>query len=390
MNKTELLQCCSQMRFSGEARMLKVREISLPALLLFLMTSGVSGQGPGTRVLLTIPSQGRGYELTRILAGSVTSNGSLVVLQNSEPFILLFDPRGHLLKSIGRRGSGPGEFRSPRVLGRRADSLWVWDVALARITVMTSSGDLVRTVMLPTAGQGTLFANGTVTVHTMRNYGYSGEKRDLLTVRPVDQVHTLLRSPTFTREYSYEVLQYPRAGTMMVGLQPFEDGPLFMPAADGTGFYFIDRRVGTKPDGSSFIVDKIGPDGDSILRIRFRYRPTPVTADHLRAAVKTLLGDGPTSNEVGLESRIRSAITKRKYLPPVTRIVSGTDGSIWVRREESLGSKVVWTVFEANGKWNFDIALDKRMSPIVVMTNRAWMVRESEDGTVSLVMIDVA
>ena len=64
------------------------------------------------------------------------SDGHYFVQTGVQPgTILVFGPDGRYLKSIGRRGEGPGEYTSPHVFDVRGDSLWVFDVT-GRITMV--------------------------------------------------------------------------------------------------------------------------------------------------------------------------------------------------------------------------------------------------------------
>jgi hypothetical protein len=359
------------------------------ALLLGLVipTQGPT-QDPRLQIVTTIPTHASGYELLQIRSVSRASAGDIAVLQGGEPFLLLFGRDGHFLRAVGRKGSGPGEFQAPRVIGRRADSLWIWDSALARITVFDSNGEFRRTIMLPIAGQGTLLNDGRVTVHTVRNYSNIGPKRNFLSVRPIDQVHSRAELPMYNAEYRYGVLQYQRDGASMVGIQPFEDGPLFVAVLDGSGFILVNRdvRAGAKP---AFTVEKIGTHGESVFSVRVPYRPQAVTERHLKAAVGFLATQGPPTTDPGLERAIRAAIRVPGHLPPVTSINPGADGTIWLRREESTAMTVLWTVLSPSGDMLFDIPLDKRISPLAATRSGFWTVRETEDGAESLVLLSI-
>jgi hypothetical protein len=50
-----------------------------------------------------------------------------------------------------------------------------------------------------------------------------------------------------------------------------------------------------------------------------------------------------------LLSGIADALDRRSFYPPVTRLVAGTDGSTWVRREEIATDSVQWDVFDRLG-----------------------------------------
>jgi hypothetical protein len=352
------------------------------------MLGGVLGGGsisPTLRVADVIPSRGTGYEFIQVRSISTSSRGELAVLQGTEPFILFFDAKGRFLRAIGKRGSGPGEFRAPRVIGRRADSLWVWDGALARITVFGPTGDLGRTVLLPSADQGTLLNDGRITVHTIRNYSNFVPKKDYLTVRVVDQSRSNLETPMFSADFRYAVFQYERAGASIVGLQPFEDGPLFAPASDGSGFILVHRSV-TASRSPVFTVDRIGTKGEILFSSSIGYKPKPITGRHITEAVSFLLDQGPPAKEAGLERRIRAAITIPRQLPPVTFVTVGADGSIWLRREESVSGETTWTVLDAHGVRLFDVALKKDVWPQCGTRTGFWAVQVTEEGAESLVL----
>lgn len=73
-----------------------------------------------------------------------------VVQQGSNAPILVFDRQGSFLRTLGRRGSGPGEFQSAGFLvPGLGDSVAVWDYGLSRLTVLTVSGGMVRSFSVP-------------------------------------------------------------------------------------------------------------------------------------------------------------------------------------------------------------------------------------------------
>jgi hypothetical protein len=74
------------------------------------------------------------------------SSGSIVVIDNTPPFVRLFSPAGDFLRSTGIRGDGPGEFRRPASVGILPnDSLAVYDAGTRRLTILTPDLDLADT-----------------------------------------------------------------------------------------------------------------------------------------------------------------------------------------------------------------------------------------------------
>lgn len=71
-------------------------------------------------------------------------DGALVVGDMDPPRFATYDPEGAFVRTLGREGDGPGEFRSPHptLLG---DTLIVHDPQLTRITLVTLSDSVVRT-----------------------------------------------------------------------------------------------------------------------------------------------------------------------------------------------------------------------------------------------------
>ena len=99
------------------------------------VTLGSSG-GPGA--LSSIPS-----------AAAHDSRGRFYVvtpqMMDEAPFV--FDHQGRFLEQLGRVGSGPGEYRRPAaVIVTAGDTIHLADQALARLTVLSPTYDVVRTV----------------------------------------------------------------------------------------------------------------------------------------------------------------------------------------------------------------------------------------------------
>jgi hypothetical protein len=89
-------------------------------------------------------------EFLHLVAAVRLANGAIAVADAGRPAVLWFDAAGRFVRSVGRRGAGPGEFERPGWLFTcQEDSLYVWDSALGRITVMDSAGRTSREFRLP-------------------------------------------------------------------------------------------------------------------------------------------------------------------------------------------------------------------------------------------------
>ncbi len=121
-----------------------------------------------TTPLLVIPAEGAG---SRATIGAIThalqlGNGTIVIADNADKRLHFFDAKGAHLRSVGRDGGGPGEFKSAGWIGECArDSVFVFDRMQNRLSVFTPDGRYARQVVLASnpvsvscVGAGTLAA----------------------------------------------------------------------------------------------------------------------------------------------------------------------------------------------------------------------------------------
>jgi hypothetical protein len=103
---------------------------------------------PVTEVRATAPDGTA--QLGEVTAGVRLDNGNVIVVDNSDLELQVFDSTGAALATMGRKGKGPGEFQDISVLARcGGDSTYVFDNTLRRLTVFGPRGTLSRTAPIP-------------------------------------------------------------------------------------------------------------------------------------------------------------------------------------------------------------------------------------------------
>ena len=104
----------------------------------------------------------------RVVGAARLSDGSVAVVDPTVDQVRIFDETGQHLRSLGRLGDGPGEFKNAWLVWvRPGDTLWVGDYRPWRYNVFAADGAWSRAVALdpiypnPSRGGGVL-SNGTL------------------------------------------------------------------------------------------------------------------------------------------------------------------------------------------------------------------------------------
>lgn len=85
------------------------------------------------------------YERVGSVDCGADAKGQIYVLDNGNHRVQVFDPSGRYLRSVGKEGEGPGEFKMPARFAVGADgSVAVFDMANQRTSLFDPAGKLVR------------------------------------------------------------------------------------------------------------------------------------------------------------------------------------------------------------------------------------------------------
>lgn len=107
--------------------------------------SGALGVDAHPAALFPISLQDESATIGYAIGATRLPDGSVLVADTYEQSIRWFDSSGHLLRTIGRRGGGPGEFTTISWFGRCGrDSTYVWDDAQQRLSVFDVAGQFAR------------------------------------------------------------------------------------------------------------------------------------------------------------------------------------------------------------------------------------------------------
>ncbi|MXW55151.1 MAG: hypothetical protein F4Z59_00205, partial [Gemmatimonadales bacterium] len=111
------------------------------------------------------------YEFYDIRGLVRLSDGSVAVADETTSSVRVFGATGEYVRSMGRRGEGPGEFRDPYLMWvLPGDTIWVGNLRPWYFNVFTAGGEFVRTVRIspayanPSRGGGVLSNGSSINV----------------------------------------------------------------------------------------------------------------------------------------------------------------------------------------------------------------------------------
>jgi len=117
--------------------------------------------GEGWRIdpqpILTVgprPDADPRYELLRVTSGRLLPGGEVMVVVAGHFELRVFGPEGEWLRSLGRQGEGPGEFRSPGGLTVVGDTAFVGDFQLSRLSAFSLRGSFLSSWPYPVMDPG--------------------------------------------------------------------------------------------------------------------------------------------------------------------------------------------------------------------------------------------
>jgi hypothetical protein len=328
----------------------------------------------------------------------VADNGSLFVFDQANRSLFLFDSTGAVLRRIGRRGAGPGEFASNNGMVLLADGrLALWDSQNARVSFFTPAGAFLSSWVVA-AGFST--GNGLST-------DASGQ---LYTTRPVTE---------------------PREGEILgrMGLRRFDAtgelaDSLIPPDLPWTRVTYTATSEGNRsqtfPTHSSRLVWRWHPAGYFVSVSSERYviessRPGRALRIERDAPPIPVSDDERAYDEERITFNLRMTDPAWKFTgppipaqkPPVADLSVARDGRIWVRvsvpsvpipeaerdapqqgrapprryRDES----VTYEVFEADGRFLGRVVLPWRATWMQADGNRVWYLDRDDDGLPAVV-----
>jgi hypothetical protein len=303
------------------------------------------------------------------------ATGVIVIANEGTHELRFYDSRGRHLKSVGRVGEGPGEFRDISGVWRiRGDSILIWDTDLDRLTRFTSQGEYANSYAWSL--QGIALPSGITLTNPLSFFGALSDGSVLAQPNPV-AVWAL--SGIGRQRDTVRVLLFRPDGRLSDTLGTFRGNEnALIPA--------VRSPRGTPPGqkiysqlifGEQFMM-AVAPDAIAVglgkpfeVRIYDRTgrlrrvvgRPTPVvwtTREHIRKYKESITRNdlsnirSPAARESAQARRARylEVMQFAETLPAYRDLLFDTDGNLWVQEHWITEDEPRhWSVFQPDGRW---------------------------------------
>ena len=308
------------------------------------------------------------YQFGRVTGAVRLGDGTVVVGDDQSKSLRFFDRAGRHLRTVGREGGGPGEFRALGSLAARGDTLVVGDYNNRRVSVFAPDGRLVRAVPLDAGGTEAFvrplgsFRDGSVLLSAETIADRSGLSRDSLTY--------LLLGPAGSS---------PRELGRFPGDERFTHAEEGGPVMAGPRGFGRSAAVAAVPDGffygssDRFEIGRYDEAGKLLRLVRAPHSPRPVTpADVERfKEIRLQVAQDPRRAQVrGLIEKSLAAMPFPETMPAHGEIRADPAGGLWVSDYRlSADDPGRWTVFDPEGRMLGTVATPARFRVFEIGTD---------------------
>ncbi|MBT8477383.1 MAG: hypothetical protein KJO06_00600 [Gemmatimonadetes bacterium] len=315
------------------------------------------------------------YQFGQIAGLDVTSDGRILVLDNLAQHVKVYSADGMFESTIGKAGSGPGEF------GPGAAILMV---GAADTVIVPDAGNQRVNVILVGEGEHTSFPlrfeEGIPMRWQMSPSGVLVAHRRALNLPNQDAVDVdVIVRQTYDGTIVDTLLTPPRGETFSFGgglpeFHFFAPEPAWTLLNDGTFVHAV---------SDEYRISVAGPDGEVVRVITMPSEPVPVAEEDkeiITGFIMRLMGEQGVPPQA-LDA-IEQGISYEDLFPAFTQMRNGPEESLWVQRigipsdmtadERENWNPMLdqgsdeWDVFDAEGRYLGFVTMPDRFSPFAL------------------------
>jgi hypothetical protein len=309
------------------------------------------------------------HDLFRAWSPVRLSDGRIVVANGGSRELRFYTGDGAFVRSVGRRGDGPGEFQGLRWVRRlRGDSLITFDFRQMRFAVFDSSGAFARgfrllsTTEVPFASILDMFADGSFLAQGFANTGG--------------------KSPSGLQRYGSPLYHFGPDGTLLTDLGMFGGNEVYYVALAGGGFrahepffplYTYRVAAGDRlyiAANDTYELRGHTLDGKLVNLVRVVRPPVAVTEEHLRLDGERRMAQAGSDERRRAMSSVLDEIPVPETFPAYQKVLIDEEINIWVREYTLPGAaQATWAVFDSTGVLLGRLAAALRFEPYDIGSN---------------------
>lgn len=272
------------------------------------------------------------YDLLQVNDVIRLGDGRIALINSGTSEVRIYDRAGRHLRTVGRAGEGPGEFRVIETLDRSAgDTLHVYDYMLRRATSIAPDGTLLGSLTLRAELDGAFLqpqarlrdGSWVATAQVFSGEGETGVRRDSLTLVRLAPAFDSIADTIGRFPASEMYVSHGGQGSnrfVSFSLVPFG---LTTQVAAGGGRVFVGNP-------ERYLIQVYGQDGALERSIRRPVEREPVTEDDVARLREHELGEADPRFREQVEAKWADAPVAT-LKPAFARMTVDSEGALWVQ-----------------------------------------------------------
>jgi len=290
------------------------------------------------------------YMLLEPVGLEVDAQGNIYVLDRKASHVKVYDKNGKFLRTISKKGQGPGEVQGPRDIHITPEGkILVNDMLTRRLLFFSLDGQFIKEV--------------------------SAGKMWMLLNPKVDTSGNIIAAFTLMgEEFKEELKKFDSElkPILTIASIPVGKPPVFNPYFPRV-YWCVDKEdniiwgITTK-----YEFNIINPQGKLTKKIVKDYNPEKITKSDKAKIIKDMYGDNPVPSDVKLEFP--------KNFPAFREFTCDEQGRIFVRTYEKTkeGKGSYYDLFDPEGRYIAKVFL--KLRPLLWKRNKMYTIYEDEEG----------
>jgi len=300
-------------------------------------------------------SEGQDYPFSLLSYLVIDDDENMIVLDNKESCIKIFDKSGKKIQQFGRKGEGPGEFQAPTTLTViKGGQIGVIDPSNHRFSYFSHGGECQRELSLEkyfrisrvkADRRGFIYADFFTVVDAQKDIVYTVDlKKFDPDLKPVATLGTFEQA----RKRSEVIMVEKRFG--------------FDPRNDNCVVWGIN---------DAYVLNVVSPEGKTIRRVVKDYDSVEVTEGDRQKMIKDTFGEQEVPNDISLNFP--------KNYPPFFNFGCDDECRMYVRTyQHDPQGNIFYDVFDSEGKCFTRFSLPEDEMVFAIKKNKIYTVNRSD------------